>query len=245
MSIYDLLINGFQVQASFRKEVVSNILLPLLRRLASMQKRLNRRLIVFLVAPPASGKSTLASFLEMLSLQDCALEPVQPLGIDGFHYHQEYILTHTVCRDGSEIPMKDVKGCPESYDIEKLSQAIQAIQCMDIKWPLYDRRLHDVVEDAIDVNKNIVLIEGNWLLLNEADWINLRNYCDFSMMLRAEESVLKNRLIERKQRGGLSREEATRFYSGSDQPNIVRCLRKSANADMTLYVDQNGFIAVD
>jgi putative kinase len=244
MGCYTLLINGFEIQAAFAEEAVSGILLPLLSKLTEMQRRKKSRLIVYLAAPPACGKSTLAAFLEMLSLQNSALEPVQPLGIDGFHYHQAYVLAHTVNRGGVETPMKDVKGCPESYDIEKLIVAMQGIMNQDIQWPFYDRRLHDVVEDAIVVNRKIVLIEGNWLLLNEGKWPVLRNFCNYSLMLHVEESILESRLIERKIRGGLSPKEAARFYTNSDRPNVLRCMDNSACADMTLRLLADGTMAL-
>lgn len=243
MDEYHLPVNGFDIRATFSERTV-DVLAPLLIKLTSMQRIKKRRLIVFLAAPPACGKSTLAAFIEMLSLRPGDIEPIQPAGIDGFHYHQDFILSHTVNRDGKEIPMKDVKGCPESYDVQKLRDAILALKDNDIRWPFYNRRLHDVVEDAIDVNRKIVLIEGNWLLLNEGVWSTLKDLCDISIMLRADESMLKSRLIERKIRGGLSAREAAQFYRYSDRPNILRCLNDSASADVTLQLDADGSITL-
>jgi len=243
MGTYRLMVNGFEVQATFDEKTVSGILMPLLVKLTSMQRTVNRRLIVFLAAPPAVGKSTLAVFLEMLSLQHDCVEPIQALGIDGFHFHQDYILTHTVYRNGVEIPMKDVKGCPESFDVDKLYNAIQDLREKDILWPFYDRRLHDVVENVIEVNRKIVLIEGNWLLLNEGKWADLRGFCDCSIMIRAGENILKDRLIERKIRGGLSAQDAVQFYEFSERHNILRCLNNSNPADIMLQLDEEGRLA--
>ena len=64
--------------------------------------------------------------------------------------------------------MKEVKGCPETFDIEKLKNKIAQLKKEDTKWPVYDRTIHDVIEDAVTVERQIVLVEGNWLLLNEA-----------------------------------------------------------------------------
>ena len=52
--------------------------------------------------------------------------------------------------------MKQVKGCPETYDTEKLRQKLEKIKIEDILWPIYDRNLHDVVEDQIKVTKDII-----------------------------------------------------------------------------------------
>ena len=64
----------------------------MVRRLDRMQREKGERLVVFLAAPPATGKSTLAAFLAGLS-QKFSCMPVQAVGLDGFHYQQEYILT--------------------------------------------------------------------------------------------------------------------------------------------------------
>lgn len=245
MHTYKLLINGFPVYATFPDAAVQDVFLPLLARLTAMQRASGRRLIVFLAAPPAAGKSTLAAFLEQLSMSHGSLEPLQAVGIDGFHYPTAHIRCHTVCRDGIEVPMGEVKGCPESYDVEKLLDAFTSLKERNILWPAYDRRLHDVVEGAIDVRRNIVLAEGNWLLLEEGPWAGLRALCGFSIMVRANEALLRTRLIARKMQGGLNREEAERFYQNSDGPNIARCLCGSAHADMVLTLADDGSYQLD
>ena len=107
------------------------------------------------------------SFLEYLSKQDQEFTDIQALGLDGFHYHSDYINSHDAIVLGEKVPMKQVKGCPETYDTEKLRQKLEKIKIEDILWPIYDRNLHDVVEDQIKVTKDIILIEGNWLLLKQ------------------------------------------------------------------------------
>ena len=231
-------VNGFEIAARFDDTAVSGILLPLLRTLTLRQRELGRRLVVFLAAPPGTGKSTLAALLERLSVADPGLTQLQALGLDGFHYHQDYILSHTVLRDGAEIPMRLIKGAPESFDVEKLGRALSAIQSDGLRWPLYDRRLHDVVEDAIPVRAPIALIEGNWLLLDAPGWSALPR--DASIFIHADAALLRGRLIERKVRGGFSREEAEAHYLRSDGPNVLRCLSNRLPADWTLAMTGDG-----
>ena len=231
-------VNGFEIAARFDDTAVSGILLPLLRTLTLRQRELGRRLVVFLAAPPGTGKSTLAALLERLSAVDPELTPLQALGLDGFHYHQDYILGHTVLRDGAEIPMRLIKGAPESFDAEKLRRTLERIQSDDLRWPLYDRRLHDVVEDAIPVRAPIALIEGNWLLLDAPGWSALPR--DASIFIHADAALLRRRLIERKMRGGFSREEAEAHYLRSDGPNVLRCLSNRLPADWTLAMTGDG-----
>ncbi|MFT9497628.1 hypothetical protein, partial [Anaerosolibacter sp.] len=122
----------------------------------------------------------------------------------------------------------------------KLKLKINNLKNNNVQWPIYDRNLHDVVEDQILVAKDIVLIEGNWLLLNEDGWKDLIGYCDYSVFIKADESMLKNRLVERKIRGGLSEEKSVEFYERSDSKNIKRVLEHSLKADLELELIKNG-----
>lgn len=236
---FPLVINGFTISADYEQEDMEMIFLPLLRKLSEFQKEKKRRLLVFLAAPPAVGKSTLASVLAHLSRVDEQLCEIQDIGLDGFHYPQSYLDSHTMLKDGIRIPLRDVKGCPETFDIKKLTEALRIIRDQDITWPVYDRNLHDVVEDQIQISKDILLLEGNWLLLQEEGWKELKQFCDYSIFIQAEEDMLKQRLIERKIQGGLSRSEAIAFYERSDGRNVSRVLQHSMQADLTLRLSQD------
>ena len=83
---FPLVINGFTISADYEQEDMETIFLPLLRKLSEFQKEKKRRLLVFLAAPPAVGKSTLASVLAHLSRADEQLCEIQDIGLDGFHY---------------------------------------------------------------------------------------------------------------------------------------------------------------
>lgn len=236
---YKFNINGFDVCATYTRKSIEEIFQPLLRMLTKLQRDKDRRILVYLAAPPAVGKSTLAQTLEMLSKQDDSLCEIQAIGLDGFHYPQAYIASHSIIKNGKEISMKDVKGCPETFDIDKITTAIQAMRTRNIKWPIYDRNLHDVVENQIEISANIILIEGNWLLLQDDKWKDLTTYCDFRIFVKANKDMLKKRLIDRKIKGGLSYTEALAFYEKSDGQNVERVLTNSQKADMVLNLSND------
>ena len=79
---FPLVINGFTISADYEQEDMETIFLPLLRKLSEFQKEKKRRLLVFLAAPPAVGKSTLASVLAHLSRVDEQLCEIQDIGLD-------------------------------------------------------------------------------------------------------------------------------------------------------------------
>jgi len=226
-------INGFALDAHFDDASVRDVLLPLLKELSRRQRELNRRLVVLLAAPPGAGKSTLAAFLEQLSHSDSSLVPVQALGMDGFHFHQDYILNHFV----GDIPMRLVKGIPETFDADRLRRSLEQMQSQSILFPFYDRNLHDVVEDAIEVSAPIALVEGNWLLLDRPEW-SLPG--DVRIFVDADESLLRDRLIQRKMRGGASAKEAEAHYARTDGPNIRLCRECRGPADFTLIMTSDG-----
>ena len=232
-------VNGFEMTAIYNEDTIQKVFLPLLKQLQQLQKEKKERIIVFMAAPPAVGKTTLCEFLEYLSKQDQELTNIQALGLDGFHYHSDYINSHDAIVLGEKVPMKQVKGCPETYDTEKLRQKLEKIKTEDILWPIYDRNLHDVVEDQIKVEKNIILIEGNWLLLKEEPWKTMQQYADYKILILAEEEMLKERLISRKKKGGLSREEAVAWYQNSDSKNVTRVLKDSIQGDLLLKVEED------
>ena len=243
---YELTVNGLAQKIRYNPETVEKIFLPLLEKLTAIYRKKNSRVILFLVAPPATGKSTLTLFLEKLSRENENLIPVQAVGMDGFHYHSDFIKTHSVIRDGKEIPMSEIKGCPETFDVEKLKQKLTALRAGDTNFPIYDRKIHDVIEDAAKVDGKIILFEGNWLLLKDDAWKNLREFADYSLMIKADLKILKDRLIGRKVQGGFSVEDATAFYEKSDSQNVLRTLNDSAVADETWQMlDDNDYIISD
>ena len=237
---YHFRVNGFDTTATYEDRTVEELFLPLLRRWTEMRRMSGRRILVFLAAPPGVGKTTLAQLMEHLSRTGDDPEPLQAVGLDGFHYHADYIAAHTVSVDGREVPMKQVKGAPETYDIEKLIRTLQAMRRGNVLWPLYDRNLHDVVENAVEVTAGIVLVEGNWLLSSEGAWATVAEMCDDSIFIEADPDHLRGRLIARKMRGGLTLEAAEEFYERSDRVNILRLMANHREAGERWIMSADG-----
>jgi len=226
-----LMINGLATTACFHDDEVDGLHKPLLKTLAQLQQTLQRRTVVFLAAPPGTGKSTLAAFWEYLASHDPALPAIQALPMDGFHYDNAYLMANN---------LRQYKGAPQTFNVEKLAQALRALQQPDSYWPQYDRNLHDPVENAIRVTAPVVVVEGNWLLLNQPEWQALRQYCDITLFISAAPSLLSARLINRKVRGGLTHEQAEQFFHTTDGPNILRVLENSVKADVHMEMTAQG-----
>ena len=237
---FEFCINGLKIQAEFSREDRENVFIPLLKRLTELQREKQGRIAVFLAAPPAAGKSTLCCYLEKLSRETPGVTPLQAVGIDGFHYYQDFLDSHTVYHNGKIIPLAKIKGAPETYDVKKLKALLEKINEPDQSWPAYDRRIHNPVENAVEIREEIILLEGNWLLLDEAPWNTLR--CDYSIFLRAGDESQLERIVQRKMMGGFSEEHARRVVRENDWPNILRCMGNSRRADLNLKRNQYGLL---
>ena len=233
-------VNGLPHHIRYNIDTVEGLFLPLLRRLTQMQRRAGRWVIAFLAAPPATGKSSLLQFLEQLAREHADLTQMQALGMDGFHYPNAVLETHTTVRGGKEISLKSVKGAPETFDAAALAEKLVAAKVGAVQFPVYDRRIHDVVADALTVDAPILFVEGNWLLLDEEPWRNLHALADYRIRIDAPSALLKDRLIARKVQGGLSEAEAAAFYETSDAPNVLRFAAHAGAADEIWRMEEDG-----
>ena len=236
-----VMINGIGVTARYSERAVREIFLPLLRRLTALQRAKGRRILVMVAAPPGCGKTTLLSFLEKLSRSSEELTNIQAVGMDGFHRRQEYLLRHFAEREGRQVSLVEIKGAPETFDLERLKESVKRIAGGEKNgWPAYDRMLHDPVENALLVDGDIVMLEGNYLLLDEDGWRDLSAYADYTISIDAEETLLRDRLIDRRIKTGVKKEAAVRFVDFSDMPNARLCLEKTMEADLRLRIDGSG-----
>jgi len=240
-TVYNFNVNSFHIKAEYDTRDINEIFIPLVRRIGEMKKNAghSHRIIVYIAGPCGAGKTTVSLLLESL-MNANTNGSAQALGMDGFHYNNEYLNSHYINRNGEKILMRDVKGSAETYDFDKLRKKITALKHDDLYWPSYDRIIHDVVEDFIFVNGQIVIIEGNWLLLDEPYWRDLIEFCDFGIFINAGREILISRLIERKVMGGLSPEEAKKFVMRSDSQNIDRILNHRLRCDIELKMKEDG-----
>ena len=239
-------INGIEVDARYSDRAVNGIFVPLLRKWTALQQAKGGRILVMLAAPPGAGKSTLLSFLEKLAEETDGAGRIQVIGMDGFHRRQEYLLSHDTVRDGKAVRMVEVKGAPETFDLDALKSRVKRVAAGEtVGWPVYDRLLHNPVEDAVRVDGEIVVLEGNYLLLDRNGWRDLASCADYTVSVRADEGMLRGRLIGRRIKTGVAEEAAVRFVDFSDMPNVRLCLDCSLPADLQLEIDSLGEYSVN
>jgi hypothetical protein len=234
----ELNVNGFINIINFDEDEIEKVHIPIIKELTKMYNKTNKRIICLYAAPPGTGKSTRGALWEDLSKNDKNLEPVKALSIDGFHYEQSYLETHFIEKEDQLINLKTIKGSYETYDVDELINKVKLLKTSKIvNWPFYDRNIHNPVKDKIEVQENIILIEGNWVLRNLGKWSELKKLSDFSIYHDANIGILKSRLIERKIRGGSSIEQAEKNFINNDLTNIQKV--KDNHFESDVFIDWN------
>lgn len=236
---YILTVDGKQVSATYTQKAVDDLFLPFLKSIILLQSSLNRRIIVFVSAPPATGKSTLLALLPHLAETELGCDKVECVGMDGFHYSNEYL---------ESFDLLSQKGSILTFDVEKLHKKLKEL-CETpvgdpVIFPRYDRNIHATVEEGVLISKEIILVEGNYLSATEESWQALQQFCDYSVFVEADPEELKLRLIARKMQGGWSEEEATEFFHQSDSKNIEYVMSHRSKVDCVWVYGDNDFSKV-
>ncbi|MFZ1470824.1 MAG: nucleoside triphosphate hydrolase [Paracoccaceae bacterium] len=183
------------------------------------------RYLVALAGPPASGKSTLAETLAATLGPDARVVPM-----DGFHY-DDAVLTARGLRSR--------KGAPETFDAAGFGHLITRLRHEDeVAIPLFDRTLEISRAGAaiIAPTDRILIIEGNYLLLNADPWRQIAQGYDLTVFLRVDQPELIRRLTDRWQHHGKTDTAARDWIASNDLPNAQTVLTQSAPADITLHL---------
>jgi putative kinase len=68
--------------------------------------------------------------------------------MDGYHHSNDYLNSHVV--DGSTVPLKSIKGKPETFDTQTLLRHLQALSGQSpVYAQYYDRTIHDPVANSV------------------------------------------------------------------------------------------------
>ncbi|WP_419910930.1 nucleoside triphosphate hydrolase [Hoeflea sp.] len=187
----------------------------------------SERVIVAIAGPPGAGKSTLSSGLDR-QLKSAG-ESASVVPMDGFHLDNE-----TLDRMG----LRHRKGAPETFDAIGFVDLVQKLKrnTGDVSVPQFDRANDRVRGDGVVVKRNcrFVLVEGNYLLLEEEPWHRLEPFFDLTVFLSAPIAELRERLVARWLDLGYERAAAEEKAGGNDIPNAERVLSNSRAADVVV-----------
>lgn len=187
------------------------------------------RLIVAIAGAPGSGKSTAADRLsEKLNAGQPGLAAVMPM--DGYHYDDLHLVP---------AGLRPRKGAPDTFDVGGLRSTLARLRANDeafVAIPVFDRDIEIARAGArmIPQAVPVLIVEGNYLLLNRAPWDILRPLFDLTVMIPVAENVLRERLRARWVGYNLTPEQIDWKLDGNDLPNGRVVASESAAPDFLL-----------
>ncbi|ANF57462.1 nucleoside/nucleotide kinase family protein [Halotalea alkalilenta] len=182
----------------------------LIERAAALCTPGQRRLLGICGAPGA-GKSTFAEALLAALGDRAAIVPM-----DGFHLSNRQL---------SRLGRMARKGAPDTFDIDGYLALLQRLrhQRTDevVYAPAFEREIEEPVAGAIAVQPEVELVitEGNYLLLEQPGWNRVATMLDQSWFLDVDDSLRRERLEGRHRRFGRSPEAARDWIEHTDEPN--------------------------
>ena len=183
------------------------------------------RYLFGIAGSPGSGKSTLAAHLA--TELDALVVPM-----DGFHLDNATL---------DEMGLRDVKGAPETFAADAFVAAVRRLATADtdVDLPDFDRDTDESRPGriAVGVSDRVVIVEGNYLLLDSAPWVGLRDLFDAVAHLHVDPMQRVERLVSRHVRFGKTRDEASAFVRSSDEPNAARVEAVRYRAHLQVDVD--------
>jgi pantothenate kinase len=181
------------------------------------------RFIVAIAGPPGAGKSTLADAVVQ------ALGPgARVVPMDGFHYDDRVL---------DARGHRARKGAPHTFDATGFLHLMGRLRTgEEVAIPVFDRtmELARAAADVVVPSDRILIVEGNYLLLDDAPWSGLAPHFDFTVFLDVPMDELERRLIARGQSHGRSPEAASDWASSNDIPNARIVLTRSRPADLVI-----------
>jgi pantothenate kinase len=174
----------------------------------------HEQIIVGLAGPPGSGKSTLAKDLvdEINARGECT---AKVLPMDGFHLSNSQL---------EQKGIASIKGAPETFDVDGFIATLSRIRSPERSTVFvadYSRVLDEPIAAsiAITADTNVVVLEGNYLLLDSGSWKDVWSYLEHAWFLSVDWDVCRERLIRRQMASGKSIPAATEWVDRSDKAN--------------------------
>lgn len=166
-----------------------------------------------IVGAPGSGKTTLSH-----ELVDRIGDHAMIVPMDGYHLYRAEL---NAMPDPTEANRR--RGAPFTFNASKFVKDLTlARQSGSGVFPSFRHGVGDPIENDIqlDVKKHrLVIVEGNYLLLDDEPWCQLRSLFNQTWYLEVDTVVVRRRLIERFVTNGMSETGAEQRVETNDLLN--------------------------
>ncbi|NRR29060.1 nucleoside/nucleotide kinase family protein [Oxalobacteraceae bacterium] len=185
-----------------------------------------RRFILGLVGAPGAGKSTVAQ-----QLADALPGRALVVPMDGYHLANAEL---------ARLDRAGRKGAEDTFDSAGYVALLERLRRRPagetVYAPAYLRELEEGVAGAIAVPEEIEIIitEGNYLLLDHGHWARVRPLLDAAWYVDVDGDLRRQRLAARHMRFGRSAEAAQAWVQLTDEPNARLIEASRARADLVL-----------
>ncbi|MFD1125554.1 type I pantothenate kinase [Lentilactobacillus raoultii] len=141
----------------------------------------------------AVGKSTTARVLEELLTNYFTGENIKLITTDGFLYSNAEL---------KKRGLADRKGFPESYDMAKLIEFLNAVKAgvSIVQSPVYSHQTYDIIPNRFDIidRPDVLIVEGiNTLQLPSNEQIYISDFTDFSIYMDADAQLIEKWYLDR------------------------------------------------
>ena len=197
-----------------------------MQRAGELARHPGPRRLLGLAGPPGAGKSTLAAQLAARLGRDAVIVP-----LDGYHLADAELV---------RLGRLGRKGAPDTFDVAGflalLARIRRASPGETVYAPSFHRQLDEPIAGSIPVPAHtpLVIIEGNYLLLSEPPWTEVRGFLDEVWWVDLPSAERRRRLEARHIRWGKTPEAAHRFVARSDEANARAVAPGRAIADLII-----------
>lgn len=190
--------------------------------------------VVAIAGVPGSGKSTLAAALVHGYNAAWGAGRAEVLALDGFHLADEEL---------ARLGRSDRKGAPDTFDVDGYLAALARVRARehDVLVPRFDRDRETAIAGAVRIGTEVELVvtEGNYLLVDDGRWAEVRSLVDETWMLEPDDAMRVASLVARHERHGRSPEAALAWVRDVDEVN-ARVVRERSSSP-TLRFDPYRF----
>jgi len=184
------------------------------------------RYILGIAGAPGAGKSTASQAISQKLDSRCTV-----VEMDGFHLAN---------RELDRLGRRERKGAPDTFDVGGYAALLHRLRSADsiVYAPVFDREIDESIGSATAVEPRTPLIvtEGNYLLLPNGSWPQVRAAIDTVWYLEVPEATRTQRLMKRHSRFGRSSEAAADWVRRVDQPNADMIAAARSRADLIVEI---------